>query len=207
MARGLLEASGLVPRSRLGRIGVGFFGDHIGHQVLAVDGQTLEQLPLIGGGQRVDDDAVAHDPGKALPKIGAVHRVVQTPPGLGSVEQKIPGHLGPPLSGSELTLCHPRPARKPGGGTALSPATRRLPGTAQPAGLGGAGAGQPLGSVTAGSAGCRGGRDGGWMGEDQRGRSAGTDMASSSPFITRATRSRPSRSAGCSGPSCGLAAG
>jgi hypothetical protein len=84
---GLPEASGLVPRSRLRRIRVGFLSDHVGHQVLAVDSQTLEQLALIAGGQRVDDGAVVHDSGKALLKIGAVHRVVQTPLGLGSVEQ------------------------------------------------------------------------------------------------------------------------
>src|SRR5829696_5306757 len=84
---GLLEACGLVPRSRLCGIWVVFLGDHIRHQVLAVDGQTLERLALIAGGQRVGGDTLVHDAGKALLKIGAVHRVVQTPPGLGSVEQ------------------------------------------------------------------------------------------------------------------------
>jgi hypothetical protein len=77
---GPLEAGGLVPRSRLRGIRVGFLSEHVRHQVLAVDGQTLERLTLIAGGQRVDDDAVLLDAGKALLKVGAVHRVVQTPP-------------------------------------------------------------------------------------------------------------------------------
>ena len=111
-ALGLLEASGLVPRSRLRGIRVGFFGDHVGHQVLAVDGQTLEQLTLIAGGQRVDDDAVLHDAGKALLKIGAVHRVVQTPLGLGSVEQRYQGTEGPLRLGRSSHCAHPMAARK-----------------------------------------------------------------------------------------------
>jgi hypothetical protein len=93
----LLEAWGLVPGSRLRGIRVGFLGDHVGHQVLAVDGQTLERLTLIAGGQRIGDDAVLDDAGKALLKVRDVHRVVQPPPGLGSVDQQIPGHLKAPF--------------------------------------------------------------------------------------------------------------
>src|SRR5215218_10839381 len=68
---GPLEACGLIPRSRLRGIRVGFFSDHVGHQVVAVNGQTLERLTLIAGGQRVGSDAVVPDSGKALLKIGA----------------------------------------------------------------------------------------------------------------------------------------
>src|SRR5215211_1800283 len=92
---GLLEAGGLVPGSRLGGIRVVLLGDQVPVEVLAVDGQALEGLTLIAGGQRVGGDAGLLDPGKALVQVGAVHRVVRAPSGLGSVDQQIPGHEGP----------------------------------------------------------------------------------------------------------------
>ena len=57
--RWLLEAGGLVPGSRLRGIRVVLLGDQVPVEVLAVDGQALEGLTLIAGGQRVGGDAVS----------------------------------------------------------------------------------------------------------------------------------------------------
>src|SRR6266508_4708239 len=122
---GLLEACGLVPRSGLRGIRVVFLGDDVGHQVLAVDGQALERLTLIAGGQRVGDGAVLHDAGEALLEGHDVHGVVQTPPGLASVDQQIPGHLKAPFIS---VGCHTVPS---GGSTQAERWVSRGPGFPQ----------------------------------------------------------------------------
>src|SRR5215218_2864713 len=84
-------------------------------------------MAFIAGGQRVGGDAVVRDAGKALLKVGAVHRVVQTPPGLGSVDQQIPGHLKAPFVSVDVTLCLSVAVDKLRGGRPMS-GRRRLPG-------------------------------------------------------------------------------
>jgi hypothetical protein len=110
-ALGLLEAGGLVPGSRLRGIRVVLLGDQVPVEVLAVDGQALEGLTLIAGGQRVGGDAGLLDPGKAGRTSHCAHRVAVHKPRGGSDGTQPLGRCPASLGGCRRQS-H-RPGRRP----------------------------------------------------------------------------------------------